>query len=177
VYLVLVRTNLIRPLCATILYSTFSSSTLSKGATSCNYYCPTPAVIVGAVIGLLVTGTILQWWLTKVVILSRRKFRFGKRTPPSSNTFHLVHWPLVNFTNILWAAFELIFLRQKLQGKTVIREKLRKAILYKKGACKMLVKLTHYLIDNFEFRLACFWILPVPERKCRGLIQESSRCL
>ncbi len=49
---------------------------------------------------------------------------------------------VVNFINILGAAFVTIFLHKKLQSRTVTREKMRKALLYKKGTCKMLMKLT-----------------------------------
>jgi hypothetical protein len=51
--------------------------------------------------------------------------------------------PVVNFINILRAAFALIdFLPKKLQSQTVRREKLQKTLLFEKIACKMLVKLT-----------------------------------
>jgi len=55
--------------------------------------------------------------------------------------------PVVKFFNILRATF----LRQytfakKTQSQTVIREKLRKALLYEKGARKMSMKLTPGLI-------------------------------
>jgi len=53
--------------------------------------------------------------------------------------------PVVNFINILQAAFALIFFRQKnykLQSQTVRSEKLCKILKYKKAAQKMLVKLT-----------------------------------
>jgi len=49
---------------------------------------------------------------------------------------------IVNFINILRAAFALIFFCQKIQSQTVTREKLRKALLYEKGARNMLMKLT-----------------------------------
>jgi len=46
----------------------------------------------------------------------------------------LMKWtPLIDFINILQAAFGPIFLRKKNQSQTVIREKLRKALSYKKG--------------------------------------------
>jgi len=52
-------------------------------------------------------------------------------------------FPVVNCINILQAAFAQIFLRQKkFQSQTVIREKLRKALWYEKGAHKVLLKLT-----------------------------------
>jgi len=50
--------------------------------------------------------------------------------------------PVANSTNILQAALAPIFFHQKLQIQTVRREKARKILLYKKAACKMLVKLT-----------------------------------
>jgi len=53
--------------------------------------------------------------------------------------------PVVNFTNILQAAFAPIFFGQKLKSQTVIREKLPKILLYKRDACKMFVKLTPVL--------------------------------
>ena len=40
--------------------------------------------------------------------------------------------PDVNGINILCVTFALIFLHQKLQSQNVTREKLRKALLYKK---------------------------------------------
>jgi len=45
--------------------------------------------------------------------------------------------PVINFINILRAAFAPIFFHQKLQSQTVIREKLRQTHSYKKVACKM----------------------------------------
>jgi len=50
--------------------------------------------------------------------------------------------PVVDFINILWAGFEPIFFHQKTKSHTVIREKLCKALLHEKVACKMLMKLT-----------------------------------
>ena len=50
--------------------------------------------------------------------------------------------PVVNFTNILQAAFAPISLRQKVQTYNVSTEKLLKRLLYEKAAHKMLVKLT-----------------------------------
>ncbi len=47
---------------------------------------------------------------------------------------------VVNLTNILRAAFMLIFFCQKLQSQTVIRGNVHKTLLYKKAACKMLMK-------------------------------------
>jgi len=44
--------------------------------------------------------------------------------------------PLVNFTNILRAAFAPIFFCQKLQRQTVIRKKRCKTLLYKKARVK-----------------------------------------
>jgi hypothetical protein len=44
--------------------------------------------------------------------------------------------PVVNFINILQAAFGPIFYGQKLQSQTVIREKLCKALSYKKAFVK-----------------------------------------
>jgi len=47
--------------------------------------------------------------------------------------------PVVNFINILQTAFlPIFFCPKKLQSHTVSKEKLRKALLYKKAACKML---------------------------------------
>jgi len=48
----------------------------------------------------------------------------------------------VDFTNILRAAFALIFFCQKNQSQTIIREKLRKAFMQEKGASKMLVNIS-----------------------------------
>jgi len=53
----------------------------------------------------------------------------------------------VKFINILRVPFTPIFLRQYfcakiLQSQSVARENLRKALLYKKFVCKMLMKLT-----------------------------------
>jgi hypothetical protein len=48
--------------------------------------------------------------------------------------------PVVNSTNILRAASEPMFFCQKLQIQTVIKEKLCKTLLCKKGAYEMLVK-------------------------------------
>jgi len=50
--------------------------------------------------------------------------------------------PIVNFTNILRAAFSVIFFQQKLQTQVVSTEKLCKILLYKKATRKMLVKVT-----------------------------------
>jgi hypothetical protein len=50
--------------------------------------------------------------------------------------------PGVNFIKILFATFAPIFLCQKItKPKHITREKLRKALLYKKFECKMLMKL------------------------------------
>jgi len=57
--------------------------------------------------------------------------------------------PVVNFINIILpAAFAQIFFAKKLQSQTVIREKLCKALLYKKEAYKILMKLQQG--DAFE---------------------------
>jgi len=51
--------------------------------------------------------------------------------------------PLVNFINILRAAFETKILWQNLQSQiNIIREKLRKRLSFKKESSNMLVKLT-----------------------------------
>jgi hypothetical protein len=51
--------------------------------------------------------------------------------------------PVVNFINILKAAFAPIFFCQKIQIQTVTREKqLCITLLNEKGVCKMLMKLT-----------------------------------
>jgi len=50
--------------------------------------------------------------------------------------------PVVNFINVLRAAFSQIFLHQKI---TKLKHKWKKAaqrLLYEKGTCKMLMKLT-----------------------------------
>jgi len=52
---------------------------------------------------------------------------------------------VVNFINILQAAFAPIFLHQKLQSQTVTREKLCKALLYEKVSSKMLMKLKFFV--------------------------------
>ena len=49
--------------------------------------------------------------------------------------------PVVNFTNILSAAFAPISLHQKVQTWNVSTAKLLKRLSYKKDACRMLVKL------------------------------------
>ena len=51
-------------------------------------------------------------------------------------------YSLVNFTNILRAAFAPISFGEKNTNLALSREKLLKIFLYKKAACKMLVKLT-----------------------------------
>jgi len=48
----------------------------------------------------------------------------------------------VNFINILRTPFCRYYFAKKITKITVIREKLRKALMYKKGARKMLTKLT-----------------------------------
>jgi len=50
--------------------------------------------------------------------------------------------PEVNFINILWAAFVPISFWKKSQWQIVIREELRRVLLYKKDDSKMLMKLT-----------------------------------
>jgi len=52
------------------------------------------------------------------------------------------HGPVVNFINILRAAFAPIFWRQKISNLTVTTEKLPQILLYKKVAHKTLMKLT-----------------------------------
>jgi len=49
---------------------------------------------------------------------------------------------VVNFTNILQAAFSMILLARKLKSQNLSKEKLCKALSNKKGAHKMLMKLT-----------------------------------
>jgi len=49
---------------------------------------------------------------------------------------------VVNFINILQAAFAPIFFSKKFQNHTVTSEKLRKRLLYKEAARKMLMKLS-----------------------------------
>ncbi len=49
---------------------------------------------------------------------------------------------IVNFINILRATFASIFFCKKIQSQNVSREKLRKALTYKKFVCKMLITLT-----------------------------------
>jgi hypothetical protein len=71
--------------------------------------------------------------------------------------------PKVNFTNILQAAFVLIFFCQKLQNQTVSREKLHKTLSYKKAARKLLVNLTPYKV---------VWI---SEKQTRTLLDEHDR--
>ncbi len=56
---------------------------------------------------------------------------------------------VVNFTNILRAAFAPIFFYQiKLQSQTWIRQNLGKAVLYEKGSRKILMKLTLCLLSG-----------------------------
>jgi hypothetical protein len=50
--------------------------------------------------------------------------------------------PVVNWTNILQAAFALKFLDKKLQSQTVSKEKFQKTLLHEKGTRKTMVKLT-----------------------------------
>ena len=50
--------------------------------------------------------------------------------------------PGVNFTNKLQSAFAPVFFCQKIQNRTISREKLLKIISYEKAVHKMLVKLT-----------------------------------
>jgi hypothetical protein len=45
-------------------------------------------------------------------------------------------------TDLLRAAFAMLFFCQKLQNQTVRREKLHKTLLFEKAACNMLMKLT-----------------------------------
>ncbi len=53
-----------------------------------------------------------------------------------------IYIPVVHFIDILQAAFAPIFFSQKLQRQTLSRENLRTALLFEKGAHKMLLKLT-----------------------------------
>jgi len=50
--------------------------------------------------------------------------------------------PVINFINILGAAFVHLFFCKNLESQTVIREKLRRALLHKKVIPKTLMKLT-----------------------------------
>jgi len=63
---------------------------------------------------------------------------------------------VINFINILQAAFASIFLRQKLQSQSVTREKLLNLLLYKKRTCKMLVKLTPVVVNFINILQAAF---------------------
>jgi len=82
----------------------------------------------------------IHWRKPSLTILRKKKdFCSGK---PNQLT-QRCRSPVVNFINILRAAFAPIVFHQKnSQSKTVIRAKLHKALLHKKVACKMLMKLT-----------------------------------
>jgi hypothetical protein len=54
----------------------------------------------------------------------------------------VIQLTIVNFINILRAAFVPIFFCKKLPSQTVFRELLHKALTYGKVACKMLIKFT-----------------------------------
>ncbi len=60
---------------------------------------------------------------------------------------------VLNFINILRAAFAPIFFCQKLQNQTVSRENQLKALMYKKGLRKMLMKLAP---DAIQIHFALF---------------------
>ncbi len=60
----------------------------------------------------------------------------------------------VNFINILHTCF---FIQKCVFCQNVTREKLRKALLYKKHVCKMLMKLT----PGIEYSLSCREILSI----------------
>jgi len=60
--------------------------------------------------------------------------------------------PVANFINILRAAFSKVFFQQ---NKTIIREKLCNALLYKKGKSKMLMKLTQG-VNFINVKCSCF---------------------
>jgi hypothetical protein len=51
-------------------------------------------------------------------------------------------WPTVNFINILRVCLLFKILVPKITNPKVIREKLPNPLLYEKGVCKMLMKLT-----------------------------------
>jgi hypothetical protein len=59
---------------------------------------------------------------------------------------------VVNFIKILRAAFVPIFFAKKIQSHTVIREKLRKALLKEKVRRKMLMKLAYGLLKIIYFK-------------------------
>ncbi len=58
--------------------------------------------------------------------------------------------PVVNFINILRAAFVPIFFQQKIKGQSAIREQLQRALSVQKGACKVVMKLTPVLQKECE---------------------------
>jgi len=62
--------------------------------------------------------------------------------------------PVINFINILQAAFAPNSCPKKFQSQTVIREKLRQALSDEKVEHKMLMKLTH-APANCEGNLYC----------------------
>jgi len=64
-------------------------------------------------------------------------------------TDRMLWMPTVYFNNILWAAFALIFLCQKLQSQTITRQNLCKTLPYEKVALKILMKLRGLTINYF----------------------------
>ncbi len=82
---------------------------------------------------------------TTFIHLRRAKDGFKNLRPTTFNTFRIKNCNIffnpnytigVNFINILRAAFVPIYLPKKLQSHAVTREKLRKALLYKKAGVK-----------------------------------------
>jgi len=69
--------------------------------------------------------------------------------------------PVLNVINILWAAFALIFLHQKIPSQTVTREKLHKNFCTK----KMYVKLLNFFFFVFWFLLFNLSVLLHLEKK------------
>jgi len=77
-----------------------------------------------------------ELWLKKIL-----SFRLD---PPYNEYFFntgMPVWPVVNLINILHQLLCQYYFAKKLQSQTVIRENLLIALLYKKGKCKMLMKL------------------------------------
>ncbi len=81
-----------------------------------------------------------------------------------------VNLPVLNFINILWAAFAPIFFCQKIQSQIVNREKLQKALSYEKFASKMLMKLT---IGNTLVRVEQHKLFTILNNDCKWLCKEN----
>jgi len=87
----------------------------------------------------------MKFWCQKLqsFVLALRLFGAKKLCTKNACVKHWWNWPLVSILSTFYARLLCqYFCAKKMQSLDIIREKLRKSLLYKKMARKMLMKLT-----------------------------------